>query len=169
MQLKFLILFFGLLLSNTFEGHSQKFILLKRGDNKKTQLKYEIGESITYKTKTYDFFITDVIKDIQKDVIVLNENILRPENITVVDIRDKDPRNSTLSNLSFLSYGAGTIFLLAEGINSVYQDGSFSISRGGLITSSVLIGGGFVLSRLKYKNFRNKGKNKIQLVQLYGD
>jgi hypothetical protein len=169
MQLKFLLLFFPLLLMGISKGFSQKFILLQRGANEKTRLEYEIGESITYKTKTYDFFITDVIKDIQKDVIVLSENILRPENITVIDITNKDPRNITLTNLSYLSYGAGVIFLLAEGINSIYQEGQLSISRGGLITTSALISSGFILSKLKYRYFRNRGRNKIQLVLLYGD
>ncbi len=169
MKLKYLFLLFFLIIFNIPDGISQKFILLQRGANEKTRLTYEIGESITYKIAAYDFFITDVIRDIQPDLIVLSENVLLPENITAVDITDKDPRNSTISNLSFLSYGGAVIFLAADAINSLYLDNSFSISRGTLITTSVLAVTGFILSRLKYRYFKIEGRNKLQIVILYGE
>ncbi|MFD2035277.1 hypothetical protein ACFSKL_10770 [Belliella marina] len=148
---------------------AQKFILLQKGSRQKTSLKYEIGELFTYKSKNNDYYITDVIKDIQLDIIVLSENILKPEDITAVDVLNKDTRNGTLQNLSYMSYGAGVILLSAEAINSVYHDKSLSISSGVLVGTGTLFATGFVLSKLRYRHFKNTKRNKIQLVILYGD
>lgn len=166
---KTFILFLVILLSSNFDVYAQKFILLQKGTNQKTRIKYEVGEVFTYKTKNNDYYISDVIRDIQPEIIVLSENVLRPEDITAVYIQDKDPRNQTLKNLSFLSYGAGAIFLSANVINSLYQEGNVSIADGSLVTSAALFGSGFVLSKVRYKHFKRKGRNKIQLIILYGD
>ncbi|MCH7397076.1 hypothetical protein MM236_03710 [Belliella sp. DSM 107340] len=154
---------------NLNDVYAQKFILLQKGTNQKSRLKFEVGETFTYKSKTNDFYITDVIKDIQTDIIVLSENILKPEDITSVDIFDKDPRNGTLKNLSTLSYGAGLIWLTAESINSLYHDKSFGISSGGMIGAGALFASGFTLSKIRRRHFKNTKRNKIQLVILYGD
>ncbi|MCH7413975.1 hypothetical protein MM213_10790 [Belliella sp. R4-6] len=160
---------FLLSIINLGDAFAQKFILLQKGTNQKSRLKYEVGETFTYKSKKNDYYITDVIKDIQTDIIVLSENILRPEDITSVEILHKDHRNSTIKNLSTLSYGAGLILVTAESINSLYHDGSFGISSGGLITAGALFGTGFTLSKVRYRHFKNTKRNKIQLVILYGD
>lgn len=148
---------------------SQKFILLQKGANEKNRLKYEIGETFIYKTKKNDFYITDVIKDIQKDIIVLSENVLLPEDITSIYILNKDPRNSSLKNLTYLSYGAGVVLMSANVINSLYQDGSIRFESGGLITSGILFASGFTFSKIRYKHFKIHKRNKIQLITLYGD
>lgn len=160
------LIIMGLFSVNVF---SQKFILLQKGANEKNRLKYEIGETFIYKTKKNNFYITDVIKDIQTDIIVLSENVLLPEEITSIYILNKDPRNGTLKNLSLLSYGAGTILMSANVINSLYQDGSIRFESGGLITSGVLLAGGFGISKIRYRHFKIHKRNKIQLITLYGD
>lgn len=160
------LILFLLYTGNVF---SQKFILLQKGANEKNRLKYKIGETFTYKTKKNDYYITDVIKDIQTDIIVLSENVLLPADITSVYILNKDPRNSTLKNLSFLSYGAGAVLMSANVINSLYQDGTIRLESGGLITSGILFAGGFTLSKIRYKHFKIHKRNKIQLITLYGD
>jgi len=166
---KFWLLIFALFFFGSGDAFSQKFLLLQKGANQKTRLKYEIGESITYKSKTNNFFITDRIIDIQNDILVLSENVLRPEDIVSVDILKKDPRNSTIKNLSVLGMAGGFIFLLADGVNGLYQEGKPSVGEGTLVTSGIMIGTGFALSRIRYRNFDNKGRNKIQLVVLYGE
>jgi hypothetical protein len=169
MKFKFWFVLFLAFFAIVPDVFCQKFIILQKGSNEKTRLKYEIGEWITYKTNDFDFFITDVIRDIQTDIIVLSENVIRPENIIAIDIYEKDPRNSTISNLSFLSYGAAVIFFTADAVNSIYIGGNFSISRGILISSTLLAGTGFALSKMKYRYFKIGGRNKIQLINLYGD
>jgi hypothetical protein len=153
----------------SLDGYGQKFILLQKGSNQKTRLKFEIGQEFTYKTTTYDFFITDIIVDIRKDIIVLSENILQPKDIKAVYIKHKDPRNATLKNLSFLGMGAGLIFLTGGIINSLYHYGDLSQTSNSLGLSAGLFGAGYLLSKLQYKEFKHEGKNKIQLVILYGD
>lgn len=160
-----LILLFSLA-QNSF---SQKFLLLQHGSNTKTALRFEIGEEITYKSTKFDYYVTDVIVDIKTDIIVLSENVLQPKDITVIDIRDKDPRNQTIKNMSFLSMGAGVVFLLVNTINSLYQEGDLSRLEESWALSAGLLAGGFVISKLKYKEFKHKGDNKIQIVILYGD
>lgn len=150
-------------------GYAQKFILLQKGSNQKTRLKFEIGEEINYKTKNYDFYISDIIVDIKTDIIVLTENILRPEDITAVYIKNKDPRNSTIKNLSFLGMGAGLIFFAGGIINSLYQEGDLSQASSPIVWSAGLFGAGFLISKLQYKEFKHEGKNKIQLIILYED
>ncbi len=161
-----LIILLGLFSTEVF---AQKFILLQKGNNQKSRIKFEVGEVFTYKTNKNDFYISDIIREIQTDIIVLSENILRPEDITSVYIQEKDPRNGTLKNLSFLSYGAGSIFLSANLINNLYQEGNLKVESGSIITSAALFGSGFILSKIRYRHFRLQGRNKIQLVILYGD
>jgi hypothetical protein len=110
-----------------------------------------------------------VILDIKTDIIVLSENVLQPKDITVVDIRNKDPRNQTIKNLSYLSMGAGVIFLLVNTVNSLYQQGDLSRLEESWALSAGLLAGGYGISKLRYKEFRHKGDNKIQIVILYGD
>lgn len=157
-------LFFGVLQ----EVDAQKFILLQKGANQKTRIKYEIGEELIYKTKDFDFFLYDEIVDISNEIIVLKENVLTPKEILVIDIRSKDPRNQTLRNLSMLGIGGGVLFMAAQGANSLIQEGNLSQ----MDTWGVPIGmvaGGIVLSKIRYRYFKHQGRNKIQTVVLYGD
>lgn len=160
----FSFLFFGVLQ----EVDAQKFILLQKGANQKTRIKYEIGEELIYKTKDFDFFLYDEIVDISNEIIVLKENVLTPKEILVIDIRSKDPRNQTLRNLSMLGIGGGVLFMAAQGANSLIQEGNLSQ----MDTWGVPIGmvaGGIVLSKIRYRYFKHQGRNKIQTVVLYGD
>jgi hypothetical protein len=116
-----------------------------------------------------DFFVTDRIVSLNQDFIYLTENILRIDNIKEIDIRRKDPRNKTLRNLTALFLGAGTILLGAESINSIYQTERFSIDGGVGITSALLIGTGLALLPVRYKTFKNEGRNKIQIIRMRMD
>jgi hypothetical protein len=158
------LIFFGTL----HQASAQKFILLQKGSNQKTRIKYEIGEELIYKTKDFDFFLYDEIVDISNEIIVLKENVLTPKEILVVDIRSKDPRNQTLKNLSMLGIGGGILFLAAQGVNSLIQEGDLrQIDTWGVPLG--MIGTGVVLSKIRYRNFNHQGRNKIQTVVLYGD
>jgi hypothetical protein len=161
------IIFLVLLLVGAQTANAQKFILLQKGDNQKTRLKYEVGEEFVYKIAQYDFYITEVIRDITHDAIILTDNVVQPHQIVEVDIRKKDPRNYTIQNLSYLGIGAGTLLMLGSGINSLYQEGDLSAASGALGLSVGLIAGGLIVSQLKYKKFRHHRRNKIQLVILY--
>lgn len=148
---------------------SQKFILLQKGSNQKTRLKYEIGEDFTYKSKDMAFYVTDKIVDIRTDIIVLTENVLQPSDIVAVDISKKDPRNSTLKNLGSLGMGAGGLFLLVSTVNSLYQEGDLSTVENSFGWPIGFFTAGFIISKIQYKEFKHKGRNKIQLVLLYGE
>lgn len=142
------------------------FVLLKRGTKQKSQIRFYPGEEITYKSTKIDYFVTDVIQSIDQNYIYLSENILSPETITEIDIRDKDRRNGTLRALTVLSLSAGVILLGAESINSIYHEHEFSISSGVGLTSGILIGTGLAMIPWRYKTFKNSGRNKIQLIQM---
>jgi hypothetical protein len=158
-----------LLFSLTHHAYSQKFILLQKGSNTKTALRFQVGEEITYKSTKFDYYVTDVIVDIKTDIIVLSENLIQPKDITVIDIRNKDPRNQTIKNLSFLSMGAGVVFLLVNTVNSLYHQGDLKELKNSWALPVGLLAGGYAISKLKYKEFKHKGDNKIQIVILYGD
>jgi hypothetical protein len=158
-----------MLLSIHSFGQATDFILLKRGAKQKSQLRFYPGEEITYKSKKLGYFVTDVIKNVDDNFIYLNENILSPENILEIDIRDKDSRNSTLRNLNSIVLGAGVILLGVESINSVYHDQSFSISKGVGITSGILLGTGLAMLPIRYKTFKNEGRNHIQIIRMRMD
>ncbi len=145
------------------------FVLLKRGAKQKSQIRFYPGEQITYKSTKIDYFVTDVIQKIDQNYIYLSENILSPETITEIDIRDKDRRNGTLRALTALTMGAGIILLGAESINSIYHEQEFSISSGVGLASGVLIGTGLALLPLRYKTFKNSGRNKIQIILMRMD
>ena len=165
------ILVLFLIFTASLSSFAQKtdFIILKRGAKQKSQIRYYPGETITYKSTKIDYFVTDVIKSIDNNFIYLSENILSPETITEVDIRDKDRRNGTLSALNVLTIGAGAILLGAESINSIYHEQEFSISSGVGLASGILLGTGIALLPLRYKTFKNTGRNKIQLIHMRMD
>ncbi|WP_111319796.1 hypothetical protein [Algoriphagus chordae] len=168
--MKSLVLFFlisAISLSTFAQGTD--FIILKRGAKQKTQIRYYPGETITYKSTKIDYFVTDVIQSIDQNYIYLSENILSPETITEIDIRDKDRRNGTLRAMTVLTLSAGVILLGAESINSIYQSHEFSISSGVGLASGILIGTGLAMLPLRYKTFKNSGRNKIQLIQMRMD
>lgn len=159
----FLALIFGV------QAQSKDFILLKRGSNQKTQIRFYPGEQITYKSKKLGYFITDKIIRLETDFIYLEENILAPSDILEVDIRNKDPRNRTLGNLTALFLGAGAILFTVEAVNSLYQDSEFGIDQGVAVTSGILVGTGLALLPLRYKTFKNEGRNGIQIILMRMD
>lgn len=148
------------------QDQSKKFLLLKRGANQKSQIRFYPGEDITYKSKKIGYFVTDKIVNLDTEYLYLTENILNPSDILEIDIRAKDPRNRTLNNLTSLSLGAGTMAIALEGINSLYQQGQLQFSPGVIKTSAILLGTGFGLLPLRYKTFTVSDKNRLQLVLL---
>jgi hypothetical protein len=157
-----LALFFSILLG--VQAQSKDFILVKRGGNQKSQLRYYPGENITYKSKKLGYFVTDQIVSLDKDFIYLTENILSPSDIVELDIRNKDPRNRTLRNLTALFIGAGGILLTVDAVNSIYQEDQLSVDGGVAVTSGILIGTGLALLPLRYKTFKNTSGYGIQII-----
>jgi len=144
----------------------EKFILLKRGNNQHTQLRFYPGETLTYKSKALGYFVSDVVVNIDKDYIYLSENILKPSDLVAIDIRDKDPRNRSLKQLSALFLGSGSMAIALEGINNLYRENRFYIDLGLASVSAVLLGVGVGLIPWKYTYFTLSSKNKVQLVEL---
>lgn len=147
-------------------AQAQRYLILQKGGNQKTRIKYNEGDLITYKTNDMDYFISDQIKEIHRDFLVLRENIIRPENIAVVDVHNIREQNRTIKSFSTIFAAAGVLLLTAETINSLYTEGELSYSKGGLIISGALLAGSFVISRFKKKYFKNEGRNKIQIIYL---
>ena len=161
------LLLFGLMATSLLaQDQSKKFLLLKRGTNQKSQIRFYPGEDITYKSKKIGYFVTDRIIKLDTEYLYLTENILSPSDILEIDIRRKDPRNRTLNNLTSLSLGAGTMAIALEGINSLYQQRKLQFSPGLIKTSAILLGTGFGLLPLRYKTFTLSDRNKLQLVLL---
>ena len=158
------VLFLFFVISFSSFSQSIDFILLKRGTNQKTQIRFFPGEEITYKSKKLGYFVSDIIVSLDKDFIYLSENILAPADILEVDIRHKDKRNSTLKNLNALFLGAGILLVSVEMVNSIYQNGDLEVSDGVAITSGILLGTGLALLPLRYKTFKQKDRNKIQII-----
>ena len=144
----------------------RKFLLLKRGSNQKTQIRFYPGETITYKSEKIGYFVTDVLVNLDTEYLYLSENILKPSDILAIDVRRKDPRNRTLKNFTALSLGAGTMIIGLEGINNLTQRGQLKISAGVAKASALLVGTGLALLPLRYKTFTLSDKNKLQLVLL---
>ena len=144
----------------------RKFLLLKRGSNQKTQIRFYPGETITYKSKKIGYFVTDILVNLDTEFLYLSENILKPSDILEIHIQRKDPRNRTLNNLKALSLGAGSMIIGLEGINNLTQKGQLKISAGVAKASALLLGTGLALLPLRYKIFTLSDKNKVQLVLL---
>ncbi|MDF2158202.1 hypothetical protein [Algoriphagus sp. CAU 1675] len=155
-------------LSGAF-AQSSDFLLLKKGVNSKSQIRYYAGEQITYKSAKLGYFVTDVIKEFDQNYIYLSENILSPNDILEIDIRNKDPRNSTLKNFNSLFLGAGILLFTVESVNSIYQRDEFSINKGVGLTSAILTGLGIGMLPLRYKTFRNQGRNRLQIILMRMD
>lgn len=158
------VLFLFFVISFSSFSQSIDFILLKRGTNQKTQIRFFPGEEITYKSKKLGYFVSDIIVSLDKDFIYLSENILAPADILEVEIRHKDKRNSTLKNMNALFLGAGILLVSVEMVNSIYQNGDLKVSEGVAITSGILLGTGLALLPLRYNTFKQKDRNKIQII-----
>lgn len=148
------------------QAEAQKYMILQKGSNQKSRIKYEEGDLIIYQQKGQGYFVSDRIKEIHPDFLVLTENVVKPEQIAAVDVRNKDERNRTLRNLSTLMYSGAGLLLVAETVNGLYHDKKFTYSNEGLIISGSLLASGFILSRIKYRYFKNQGRNKIQIIYL---
>lgn len=148
------------------QAEAQRFMILQKGSNQKNRIKFEEGDLIRYQQRGQEFFVSDRIREIHPDFLVLTENILKPEEIAVVDIKDNDQRNQTLGHLSVLMYSGAGLLMVAETINSLYHDKRLNYSSEGLIISGSLVATGFILSKIKYRHFKNKGRNKIQIIYL---
>lgn len=144
----------------------RKFLLLKRGFNQKSQIRFYPGETITYKSKKIGYFVTDILVNLDTEYLYLSENVLKPSDILAIDVQRKDPRNRTLKNLTALSLGAGSMIIGLEGINNLTQKGQLKISAGVAKASALLLGTGLALLPLRYKIFTLSDKNKVQLVLL---
>lgn len=145
------------------------FLLLKRGTNQKSQIRFYPGEEITYKSAKLGYFVTDVIAELDENFIYLRENIIAPGDILEVDIRRKDPRNRTLRNVNSLFLGSGILLFSVEAINSLYQTNELAIDDGVGIISGILVGTGLALLPVRYKTFKQKDRNKIQIVLMRMD
>jgi hypothetical protein len=166
---KLLIFSFFLFVSIFTYAQSKDFILLKRGANQKSQIRYYPGEEITYKSKKIGYFITDVIEKIDQDFIYLSENIISPLDIEEIYIRQKDKRNRTLGAFNSLILGAGVILVSAEMINSIYHNGEISVDKGVGVTTGILLATGLAMLPLRYKTFKHKGRNHIQIILMRMD
>ncbi len=163
--MKKLVLFSVLILISSFAfAQSNDFVLLKRGANQKSQIRFYAGEEITYKSKKIGYFITDVIERIEQDYIYMSENIISPMDIEEIDIRQKDKRNRTLRAFNSLILGAGVILVSVEMVNSIYHNGELSVDKGVGITSGILLATGLAMLPLRYKTFKHKGRNHIQII-----
>ncbi|MCS5489356.1 hypothetical protein [Algoriphagus limi] len=158
--------FFGL--TSGF-AQSSDFLLLKRGTNTKSQIRFYPGEQITYKSAKLGYFVTDVIKEFSSEYIYLSENIISPNDILEIDIQNKDKRNGRLRALNFLTLGSGLMLLSVDAINSIYQQGELTIDREVGIIGGVLVGTGIALLPVRYKTFKNQGRNKLQIIQMRMD
>ncbi|MEX2511731.1 MAG: hypothetical protein WD398_02400 [Cyclobacteriaceae bacterium] len=141
-------------------------MILQRGNNEKTRIKYEEGDQLIYLQENLDYYITDIIKEITNDYILLTENIISPKQIVSINIREKDERNRTLGNFTLLPAAGGILLLLAEGINDLYADGSLSYSNETLVISGVFLATSLALSPIRYNKFKPNRKNKIQIIPL---
>lgn len=145
------------------------FILLKRGSNQKSQIRFYPGEEITYKSAKLGYFVSDIIIELDQDFIYLKENIISTKDILEVDIRNKDPRNQTLRNVNSLVLGAGVLLFSVEAINGLYQRNEFSIDQGVGVASGILVGAGLALLPIRYKTFKQKDRNRIQIILMRMD
>lgn len=164
-----LLIFLFLCCFSSGFAQSKDFLLLKRGNNTKSQIRYHTGDQITYKSAKLGYYVTDAIKEFSTDYIYLSENIISPNDIIEIDIRNKDPRNNTLKNLNSLFLGAGLLLLTVESVNSIYQRNELSIDKGVGLTSALLTGLGIGMLPLRYKVFRNQGRNRLQIILMRMD
>jgi hypothetical protein len=146
------------------EAFAQNILILQRGHNQKTRITYEEGESITYLQREIGYYITDNIREIRSEYIALSENVLSLSQLEAIDIRLKDERNRTLKNLTLLPAAGAVLLLTAETINSLYADGSISYNNVSLGIAGGLAVASIVLSQVRYKKFRVRGRNKIQVI-----
>ncbi|EON79391.1 hypothetical protein ADIS_0081 [Lunatimonas lonarensis] len=143
---------------------AQNYLVLQKGENQKTRIQYQVGESITYKLKDIPYYMTDIIREIQSEHLLFGENIVAPWQIEVIDVSAKDERNSTLRNLTLLPAAAALLLLTAETVNSLYADGRVEISQTSLVISGGLLGSALIMSQVRYRKFRLKGRRKLLVL-----
>jgi hypothetical protein len=153
-----------LLLAHSHGLMGQNYLVLQKGENQKTRIRYQVGEPITYKLKDIPYYMTDIIREIQSEHLLFGENIVAPWQIEVIDVSSKDERNSTLRNLTLLPAAAALLLLTAETVNSLYADGKIEIRQTSLVISGGLLGSAVIMSQVRYRKFRLKGRRKLLVI-----
>ncbi|MCC5936418.1 MAG: hypothetical protein JJU34_03990 [Lunatimonas sp.] len=162
--MKFFLVATTLFLVLSLDLAGQSYLVLQKGDNQKTRIRYKVGETMTYKLRDIPYYMTDVIREIQQGHLLLGENIVAPRQIEIIDIRQKDERNSTLRNLTLLPAGAALLLLTAETVNSLYGEGSIQYSNASVAIAGGLVGTALIMSQVRYKKFRIKGRRNLLVL-----
>ena len=145
---------------------SQKYLVVEKLGTRK-RYEYRVGQKITYKLKNEDFFRTDVITQLETNVIAFGFGFYSFEQIEAVNINRKPRSGVDATKFSpFLLLGGAGYFLLDQFNNSVINGNKLSINDNVLRTSSVLVGLGALPLILKKRKVKLKKNWRLRLVDI---
>ncbi len=163
---KQLVLLVATALLLPYSAFSQKYLVVEKLGTRK-RYEYQVGQEITYKLKTEDFYRTDVITQLETNVIAFGFGFYSFEQIEAVNIGRKPRRGVDASKFSpFLLLGGAGYFLLDQFNNSVINGNKLSINDNVLRTSSVLVGLGALPLVLKKRRVKLKRNWRLRLVDI---
>ena len=150
------------------EIFAQSYLVLRK---KGSQRKYEYfpGNEFIYKMRGMDEFFRDRITDFADSTIILENNILRINQIVEVDIRNaKSNRPDILRSAESILPVAGILFFVIDFVNYAWIDGKdYEFDRGVNTASAIMVGTGLGLKLVRKKFFKlNKPNREAYIVGL---
>jgi hypothetical protein len=162
MMQKLLILSFCLI---PFLSHAQNDVLIlqKRGMHVHA---YTVGDPLIFKT-IYGQWFTGTIEDLHHDTVYINGLAFHYKEIGAIRRAGKQG-NGSLGRLMMIAGGG---FLAIGAVNGLLRNDAPKdwYTTSGLIIGGALIGGGFLLTELKGKDYNLGGRFKLQYLQIGKD
>ena len=134
--------------------------------NKVSEVTFYEGETIRFRLKGEKYFIEEHILGLSGDEIRFHYFVVNVRDIDVVDIRGKDPSNTTLRMASGKLIFAGIALIGIDQLNQVViRDEPAGVSTGIAITSAAIVGAGVAMRLIEKKYFRVGKKSIIQIIE----
>jgi hypothetical protein len=162
-MLRVIILFFCLI---PFCGEAQKDVLIlqKRGMHVHA---YAVGDPLIFKT-VYGQWLSGTIEDMYHDSIYIIGQVFHYKEIAALRRTSAKNPNGSLGALMMIAGGG---FLAIGAVNGMIRKDAAKdwYTSSGLVIGGALIGGGFLLSQFRSKDYNLGGRYKLQYLQIGKD
>ncbi|MCF8366422.1 MAG: hypothetical protein K9H16_11610 [Bacteroidales bacterium] len=144
-KIKILLLFFVLL---PLLGISQQYLVLQKSGTIKN-IKYEVGDKISFQTLKGDFYVEGDISEIRDSSIMINSYEVRLDNISIVYRQRRFLKG--MSGLFFIR--GGIAYVAIVGVNGLINNDSPMIDEQTLIISASMVAIGLAMKPFITKKY----------------
>jgi hypothetical protein len=159
-MLRGIILFFCLI---PFWGHAQKDVLILQKNGMHVRA-YAVGDELNFKT-VYGQWLGGNIEDMYHDSIYIIGQVFHYKEIAAIRFTGRKNGNNYLGTMAIIAGGG---FLAIGAVNGMLRKDASKdwYTTSGLVIGGALIGGGFLLTKFRSKDYNLGGRFKLQYLQI---